>query len=146
MAFSYTTLRSESLPSNYTRTFRYYDCGTGGVIIGLLTTLLDQSRHLRTQDVETFAVGEQGANFANGSFVTLSTENTDGGMQRVVRALAGLAGVLIHEVTTVTTTIQGVTKTRPVREALYYVPGATLSGTDVVVTPSIPPPPPPPHE
>ena len=137
MAFHYTTLRSESLPSNYTQTFRYYNCSTGGVIIGVLTTLSDQGRTIRAQDLEAFAASEQGANFG-GSFVTLLTENTDGGLQRTVRAIAGHVGVLIHEATTVTVTIQGVTKTRPVREALYFIPNATLSGTDIVVTPPVP--------
>jgi hypothetical protein len=140
MAFGYTTLRSESLPSNYTRTFRYYNCSRGGVIIGALTTLSDQGRIIRAQDLEAFAAGEQGANFG-GSFVTLLTENTDGGLQRKVRALAGLVGVLIHEATTVTTTTHGVTKTRPVHEAFYYVPNSTLSGTDIIAIPPTPPPP-----
>lgn len=134
MSFGYTTLRSETPAPNYARTFRYYNCSTGGVILNVLTTLSHQGRTLRAQDIEIFVPTAQGADFG-GSFVTLLTENTDGGLQRIVRAVARTpTGVLIHEATSMTVTVQGTTTVRVVRENLYYVPLATLSGTDIVVT------------
>jgi len=140
VSFAYTTLRTETPATNYTRTFRYYNCsdggtGVGGVILNVLTTVLSQSRTLRAQDLELFIAGVQGSELS-GSFVTLLTENTDGGLQRVVRAIArSPAGVLIHDATMQTLTIQGVTTMRILRENCYYLPLATLSGTDIIVTP-----------
>jgi hypothetical protein len=140
VSFAYTTWFSETPVTNYTRTFRYYDCGTGGVIINALTVFTDpQDRHIRAQDNEIFAVGEDGTTFSG--FTALLNESSDGGLTRYVRAAQGIAGVLIHEETRITTTIQGHTNTRIVREALYYIPNGVLSGTDIVVTPPTPPPP-----
>jgi hypothetical protein len=132
MAFSYTTLRTETPATNYTRTFRYYNCSTSGVILNVLTTVLSSSRTLRAQDLELYIEGAQGSELG-GSFVTLLTESTDGGLQRVVRAIArSPSGVLIHDATTQTLTIQGVTTTRVIRENIYYIPLVTLSGTDII--------------
>lgn len=137
MAFGYTTLRTETPATNYTRTFRYYNCsdggtGVGGVILNVLTTVLSSGRTLRAQDLELYIAGVQGSEFG-GSFVTLLTESTDGGLQRKVRAIErSPSGVLIHDATTQTLTIQGVTTTRVIRENIYYIPLATLSGTDII--------------
>jgi hypothetical protein len=136
VSFAYTTLRTETPATNYTRTFRYYNCSTGGVILNVLTTVLSQGRTLRAQDIELFIASAQGNQFS-GSFVTLLTEDTNGGLQRVVRAVARspATGVLIHDATTQTLTIQGVTTTRVIRENCYYIPLATLSGTDIIAGP-----------
>jgi hypothetical protein len=141
MAFGYTTHFTETPLPDHTRVIRFYDAG-GGTLVNIYTHHTVGGHDVPITDIEVLVPVLLRAAFPT-SFTLLLDEELSSGLHRVVRALVATpAGVLIHITTTFTHHANGVTTTTLVREWAYFIPDATLSGTDVVITPPVPSPPP----
>ena len=139
MAFGYTTHFTETPLPGHTRVIRFYDAG-GGTLCNIYTHRDVGGHDVAVTDVEVLVPVLLRAAFPT-SFVTLLDEELSSGLHRVVRALAtDPTGVLIHIATTFTHTVRDITTITLVREWAYFIPEATLSGTDIVIAPPVPPP------
>ena len=142
MAFGYTTHFTEIPLPDHTRVIRFYDAG-GGTLVNIYTHRVVGEHDVPITDIEALVPVLLRAAFPT-SFTLLLDEELSSGLHRVVRALAATpAGVLIHIATTFTHHVNGITTTSLVREWAYFIPLATLNGTDIVIPPPVLPPPPP---
>lgn len=141
MALSYTTHFTETPLSGHTRVIRFYDAGDG-TLCNIYTHRTVGGHDVAITDVEVLIPELLQTAFAT-SFTLLLDEELSPGFHRIVRALVATGGgLLIHIATTFAHTVGSSTTTTLVREWAYFIPLATLSGTDIVIPPPPTPPPP----